>query len=94
MSYSRFFAMIATSTVVLYGLMYLNAYAVDHVFYSQARMWMALYMGSAMAVVMLSFMVGMYSNRTANIAIFAGAVLAFGASLYIVRSRDTVADLA
>ena len=31
MSYWRFAAMIATSTVVMYGLMYLNTYALEHV---------------------------------------------------------------
>lgn len=61
-NYLRFLAMIATSTVVMYGLMYLNTYALDHVFYSQTRMWMALYMGGAMAIVMLAFMLGMYAN--------------------------------
>ncbi|HEY9039482.1 MAG TPA: DUF305 domain-containing protein [Roseovarius sp.] len=94
MGYGRFAAMIATSTVVMYGLMYLNTYALDHVFFSQTRMWMALYMGAAMAVIMLSFMLGMYSNRTANLAIFAGAVIAFGISLWLVRSQETVEDLA
>ena len=93
-SYLRFFAMIATSTVVMFGLMYLNTYALDHVFFSQTRMWMALYMGAAMAVVMLAFMLGMYSNARANAAIFAGAAIAFAASLYLVRSQDTVADVA
>lgn len=92
--YGRFFAMIATSTVVMFGLMYLNTYALDHVFFSQTRMWMALYMGATMAVVMLAFMLGMYSNRTVNIAIFAGAILAFGVSLWLVRSQETVEDLA
>lgn len=94
MNYSRFFAMIGTSTVVMYGLMYLNTYAIDHVFYSQTRMWMALYMGAVMAVVMLAFMLGMYSNKRANTAIFAGAAIAFAVSLYLVRSQDTVGDLA
>ncbi len=94
MGYGRFAAMIATSTVVMYGLMYLNTYALDHVFFSQTRMWMALYMGAAMAVIMLVFMLGMYSNRTANLAIFAGAVIAFGLSLWLVRSQETVEDLA
>ncbi|SFR19840.1 DUF305 domain-containing protein [Poseidonocella sedimentorum] len=92
--YGRFFAMIATSTVVMYGLMYLNTYALDHVFLSQTRMWMALYMGGMMAVVMLAFMLGMYSNRNANIAIFAGAGIAFAAGVYFVRSQDTVGDIA
>jgi hypothetical protein len=33
--YGRFFAMIATSKVMMYGLMYLYNYAIDHVFFSQ-----------------------------------------------------------
>lgn len=94
MGYGRFGAMIATSTIVMYALMYLNTYALDHVFFSQTRMWMALYMGAAMAVIMLAFMLGMYTNRTANLAIFAGAVVAFGLSLWLVRSQETVEDLA
>ncbi|MFN0264234.1 DUF305 domain-containing protein [Tepidamorphus sp. 3E244] len=86
--------MIATSTIVMYGLMYLNTYALDHVFFSQTRMWMALYMGAIMAIVMLAFMLGMYSNAKANMAIFIGAALAFAVSLYLVRSQDTVGDVA
>lgn len=92
--YGRFFAMIGTSTVVMYGLMYLNTYALDHVFFSQTRMWMALYMGGMMAIIMLAFMLGMYSNRNANIATFAGAAIAFAAGLFLVRSQDTVGDVA
>ena len=94
MSYLRFFAMIATSTVVMYGLMYLNTYALDHVTFSQTRMWMALYMGAVMAVIMLAFMLGMYRNRTLNIAIFAGSAVAFALFLFLVRSQSTVGDLA
>ena len=56
MSYARFAAMIVTSTVVMFGLMYLNTYAIDHIFFSQTRAWMAFVMGAAMAVVMLGFM--------------------------------------
>ena len=93
-SYARFAAMIATSTAVMYGLMYLNTYALDHVFFSQTRMWMALYMGAIMAIIMLAFMLGMYANRTVNVAIFAGAAVAFGLFLYLVRSQDTVDDVA
>ena len=94
MAYGRFFAMIATSTVVMFGLMYLNTYALDHVYFSQTRMWMALYMGAVMAVVMLAFMLGMYRNRALNVAIFAGAAIAFAAALFLVRSQATVGDVA
>ena len=93
-SYGRFAAMIATSTVVMYGLMYLNTYAPDHVFFSQTRMWMALYMGAAMAVIMLAYMLGMYADRAANTAIFAGAAVAFALGLWLVRSQETVGDVA
>ena len=94
MSYWRFFAMIITSTVVMFGLMYLNTYAIDHVFFSETRSYMALYMGAVMAVIMLAFMLGMYRNRGVNIAIFAGSALVFAVSLFLVRSQSTVDDTA
>ena len=88
--YGRFAAMIATSTVVMYGLMYLNTYALDHVEWSQTRAWMALVMGATMGVVMLAYMWGMYPNRKVNGAILAGCALAFTAALFLVRSQATV----
>lgn len=94
MNYARFLSMIATSTVAMYGLMYLNTYAMDHVFFSQTRLWMALYMGAAMAVIMLGFMWAMYASRWANIAILGGAAVVFAASLWLLRSQETVGDVA
>ncbi|WP_109464885.1 DUF305 domain-containing protein [Albibacillus kandeliae] len=93
MSYGRFAAMIATSTVIMFGLMYLNTYALNHIFFSETRAYMALLMGAVMAVIMLAFMLSMYRNPTANIAIFAGAILVFAASLFLVRSQETVDDV-
>lgn len=93
MSYVRFLAMIVTSTLVMFVLMYLNTYAWDHIFYSETRTYMALYMGAAMAVIMLSFMLGMYANRAANIAIYAVAAVVFASSLYLLRSQTTVDDV-
>lgn len=93
MSYSKFFAMIATSTLIMFGLMYLNNYAWDHIFFSETRSYMALYMGAIMAIIMLAFMLSMYTNKTVNIAIFASAALVFAGSLYLVRSQDTVEDV-
>jgi hypothetical protein len=90
MSYIRFGLMIATSTVVMFVLMYLNTYAWEHVFFSETRTYMAIMMGAAMAVIMLAWMLGMYSNTTLNAAIFAGAVIVFAGSLWLVRSQATV----
>lgn len=93
MSYWRFAAMIATSTVVMFGLMYLNTWAVEHVVWSQTRAWMALMMGAVMAVVMMGFMWAMYGNRRLNLGILGGAAVVAAASLWLVRSQATVADV-
>ena len=92
MSYWRFAAMIATSTVVMFGLMYLNTYLISHVFWSETRAYMALLMGATMAIIMLAFMLSMYSSKAINTAIFAGAAIAFAGSLWLVRSQATVGD--
>jgi uncharacterized protein (DUF305 family) len=92
MSYTRFGAMIVTSTVAMFGLMYLNTYAADHIEFSQTRVWMALIMGAAMAIIMIGFMFAMYPNRHANIAIVIGSAAVFGLSLWLVRSQATVYD--
>lgn len=94
MTYWRFAAMIAASTVIMYGLMYLNTFALDHVFFSQTRVWMALLMGAIMAAVMLGFMWKMYSNPRANVAILVAAAMVFSGSLWLVRSQATVGDIA
>ncbi len=92
MSYVRFGAMIATSTIVMFGLMYLHTYAWDHVRWSETRAYMALLMGATMAVIMLGFMLSMYRNTVWNIAIAVSAVLLFAGSLWLVRSQTTVQD--
>ncbi|HYH71232.1 MAG TPA: DUF305 domain-containing protein, partial [Methyloceanibacter sp.] len=90
MSYVRFGAMIVTSTIVMFILMYLNTYALEHVYFSETRAYMALVMGATMAVIMLAFMLGMYKNTALNIAIFVGSILVFAGALYLVRSQVTV----
>lgn len=92
MSYARFGAMIVTSTIVMFALMYLNTYLFDHMYFSETRTYMAILMGATMAIIMLGFMLGMYKNTRANIAIFTGAAVAFALCLWLVRSQATVGD--
>lgn len=92
--YRRFFAMVLTSTVLMFGLMYLNTYELDHVFFSQTRLFMTLIMGAVMALVMLAFMRHMYKDRRKNMGIVAGSVAVFVLSLWLVRSQATVGDVA
>ncbi len=93
-SYGRFAAMIATSTVVMFILMYSTEYRWSDVWWSQTRTWMALYMGAMMAVIMLGFILNMYKDRRTNLAIFAGSALVFALALFFARSQKTVDDVA
>jgi uncharacterized protein (DUF305 family) len=92
-SYAKFGATITTSTIIMFGLMYLNTYQLDHVFFSETRAYMALVMGATMAVVMLGFMRKMYTNRRANIGILVGSVVVFSLALWLVRSQATIEDV-
>jgi len=90
MSYTRFGLMILTSTMAMFILMYLNTYAWEHVFFSETRTYMAILMGASMAVIMLAYMLGMYSNSWLNAAILGGSLIVFALSLWLVRSQVTV----
>lgn len=93
-SYIRFGLMIATSTIVMFAVMYLNSYdIIAHLYWSETRAYMALLMAATMSVVMLGYMLGMYRNRSLNIAIFAGAAALFVVALTLVRSQVTVDDV-
>jgi hypothetical protein len=92
MSYRTFAAMIATSMVVMYGLMYLNTFEFSHVRWSETRLYMTFIMGAAMAVIMLSYMRNMYSNNRVNLAIYLGSLVVFLVALLLVRSQMLVGD--
>lgn len=92
-NYAKFSAMIATATVIMFGLMYLNTYQSDHLFFSETRTYTALFMGAAMAVIMIAFMLNMYTNQQKNIGILIVSALVFSLSLWLVRSQATVEDV-
>ena len=91
-SYWRFMAMVATSTAIMFGLMYSNTYAAEHVFWSETRFWMMFVMGAMMMAVMLLFMWGMYKDRTKNFVILGIAAVVFALALWLMRSQATVDD--
>lgn len=92
--YLRFALMIATAIVVMYFLTYLNSYQIiGHAHFSETRVFMAFIMGACMAVIMLTFMLGMHKNRALNVAIYLASAAIFAASLWLVRSQVTVDDV-
>ena len=62
--------------------------------FSQSRVFMALTMGGAMGLVMLGWMLNMYRNTKANVAVVAVSVLLLAGGAYLDRSQVTVDDSA
>ncbi|AQQ52646.1 DUF305 domain-containing protein [Planococcus lenghuensis] len=91
--YLVFFAMVLTATVIMYGLMYSTVYRWDHIFFSEMRTYMAVYMGGVMAIVMLAFMRHMYTNKKMNIAIYAVSALLIIGSFWLARNQATIDDV-
>ena len=92
MSWGRFAAMIATSTVVMFFLMYQLVYSLDHALFSLNRLMASLIMGCVMAVIMLGFMWSMYEGRRAKVAIVAAAAVLGSLLLYMNRAQTLVDD--
>lgn len=89
-NYRTFFLMLACSFIAMYITMYLNTYAIDHVWFSLTRFYMTCLGISSMAVIMWLFMRKMYTNKRKNIAILAGSLLLFVSALGLVRSQSPV----
>lgn len=85
MSYVRFLLMISVSTITMFGLMYLNTYEWDHIFFSETRSFAALFMGASMAIIMLAFMLGMYTKHRRKLTENRGTTMAATAKALIYR---------
>lgn len=92
--YTTFFLMIGLSFAAMYITMYLNTYAIDHVYFSMTRFYMVSLGISTMAVIMLLFMLGMYKNKKKNTAILLGSLVLFSSALFLVRmQRPIIGDV-
>ncbi|MBU2996459.1 DUF305 domain-containing protein [Cellulophaga baltica] len=89
-TYTKFFLMLGCSFVAMYITMYLNTYAIDHVYFSLTRFYMTCLGISAMALIMLFFMLKMYKNTKKNIAIIFGSIIIFFGSLSLVRAQKPI----
>ncbi|WNB84714.1 DUF305 domain-containing protein [Cellulomonas sp. ATA003] len=92
--YLRYAAMILTGMVVMYAVMFVGTYRWDHIRFSESRVFMALTMGGAMALVMIGWMLNMYKNTKANIAVVTAGVLLLAGGVFLDRSQTTVQDTA
>jgi len=92
--YLRFAAMILTAMVVMYWVMFVGSWAWSDVRFSQSRVFMAITMGGTMGLIMLGWMLNMYKNVKANIAIVVVSLLLLGGGAALDRSQVTVDDTA
>ena len=89
-SYTTFFLMLGCSFIAMYITMYLNTYAIDHVYFSLTRFYMTCIGISAMAVVMFIFMRKMYQNKKVNSVILLGSFVLFVGALVLVRAQKPI----
>lgn len=91
--YLRFAAMILTGMVVMYATMFVGTWEWSHIRWSESRVFMALTMGGAMGLVMFAWMMKMYKNTMANVAIVVISVLLLVGGAFLDRSQTTVQDV-
>lgn len=91
--YLKFALMMATSFVIMYAVMFLNAASIDHVMLSTMRTYMTLLMIAPMAIVMLFYMWGMYKNKKLNALILVVSIVGFGAVYYMMRNQTGISDV-
>ena len=93
MSWGRFAAMIAISSLIMFFLMYQLIYSLDHATFSVNRLIASLAMGCVMTVVMLGFMWPMYEGMRTKIAILVVAALGGVILLSVNRSQALIGDI-
>ncbi|WP_414839513.1 DUF305 domain-containing protein [Carnobacterium sp. TMP28] len=91
--YVKFLGMILTSSILMYGVMYLNTYQLDHVFFSEMRLYMTILSTCVMAIVMLLFMLNMLKNKKANTAIVMTSIVIFSLSFFLMRNQTTIDEV-
>ena len=92
MGWGRFAAMIVTSVVIMFALMYQLVYSSDHVMFSMNRLIASLVMGCVMSVVMLAFMWSMYEGTKAKVAVLVTAAVLAIALLAVNRGQAVIDD--
>ena len=93
MSYKKFLLMLLVSFMFMYGIMFLNIVELDHFYISINRIYMALLMASAMAIIMMAMMYKMYPNKKRNNIIMIISLVVFGFILAGIRTQTPISDV-
>ena len=92
-NYKKFGLMILVSFIIMYAIMFLNVFELDHIMLSTTRTYMTLLMVAPMAISMLLFMWKMYENTKLNYAIIGASIIVFMGCLYGLRTQTPISDI-
>ena len=84
---------VVSSFVFMSAAMFCYVSRLDHIYISESRTFMAFYMVAPMAVIMLLFMLGMYSNKKINTLIIIGGIVVGLGAVFLLRTQTTVKDV-
>ena len=94
MGWGKFAAMILTSVIVMFFLMYQLIYSLDHATFSRNRLVASLVMGCVMTIIMLGYMWSMYKGTATKMLVLVGAALLGIILLWVNRSQAVIDDAA
>lgn len=90
--YKKFLIMLVTSFIIMYVVMFLNVDEFSDIYLSYTRTYMTLLMVSPMALVMLTLMRKMYTNKKLNSIITVSSFVIFVFALTALRSQAFISD--
>ncbi len=90
--YQKFALMLGISFCIMYAVMFLNVYKLDHIYLSTTRLYMTLLMIAPMALLMLAMMGGMYQDKKMNAVIITLSLSVFISAFAFLRNQTLVGD--
>lgn len=91
--YLKLALMLIVSFIIMYSVMFLNVFELNHIYLSTTRTYMALIMTAPMSISMLLFMWQMYKDKRMNCIIIAISILIFTFSVYSLRNQTFIKDV-
>ena len=90
--YGRLVLMIVLSFISMYGLMYAMVNAFENVYMNVNQFYMAGLMAAPMGVIELALMGAMYRDRTLNMIVAVGSIVALAVFWVLLRQQVAVSD--
>lgn len=91
-AYITFMVMLGISFFIMYAVMFFNVAEFGHIYLSTTRFYMTLLMVTPMALLMLTLMRKMFTDKKLNIIIIISSLLVFTLSFILLRTQTPIED--